>query len=173
MNDNKDYIHECGLNDLVLALSLVENRLDLWVRFARLVGVSRMAEIGVWRAEFAESILRACEDIDVYYMLDPWRNLPDWNKPFNVDGSEFEKIFAEAEERTRFAGHRRVLLRGRTTEVIDRIDDASLDFLYIDGDHTLRGITIDFNSVLSKSEARRIHRRRRLCSFSLGPLGPV
>jgi hypothetical protein len=35
------------------------------------------------------------------------------------------------------------VLRGRTVEVLDKIADEQLDFLYIDGDHTLRGITID------------------------------
>ena len=33
------------------------------------------------------------------------------------------------------------MLRGTTTEVIDRVPDRSVDFAYIDGDHTLRGIT--------------------------------
>jgi hypothetical protein len=34
--------------------------------------------------------------------------------------------------------------------VIDDIEDGSLDFAYIDGDHTLRGITIDLFKVLPK-----------------------
>lgn len=44
---------------------------------------------------------------------------------------------------TRAYERQRVILRGRTTEVIDRIPDGSLDFAYVDGDHTLRGISID------------------------------
>ena len=43
-----------------------------------------------------------------------------------------------------------VILRGRTKEVIDQVPDNSLDFAYIDGDHTLRGITIDLMNVLPK-----------------------
>jgi len=34
--------------------------------------------------------------------------------------------------------------------VIDEIPDQSLDFPYIDGDHTLRGITVDLMQVLPK-----------------------
>jgi hypothetical protein len=34
--------------------------------------------------------------------------------------------------------------------VIDQIPDGSLDFAYIDGDHTLRGITIDLIRLLPK-----------------------
>jgi hypothetical protein len=76
--------------------------------------------------------------------------LPDWNKPFNVDQGVFDDIYAEAMERTAFASERVIVLRGRTKEVIDRIPDSSLDFAYIDGDHTLRGITIDLVSLLPK-----------------------
>ena len=43
-----------------------------------------------------------------------------------------------------------MILRGKTTEVIDRISDGELDFAYIDGDHTLRGIAIDLIRVYPK-----------------------
>jgi hypothetical protein len=42
------------------------------------------------------------------------------------------------------------VLRGRTRELINQIPDDSLDFAYIDGDHTLRGITIDLVRLLPK-----------------------
>jgi hypothetical protein len=35
------------------------------------------------------------------------------------------------------------MLRGKTVDVIERIPDATLDLAYVDGDHTLRGITVD------------------------------
>jgi len=46
-------------------------------------------------------------------------------------------------KKTEFAAHRRLILRGTTLEVESRIPAESLDFVYIDGDHTLRGIVID------------------------------
>lgn len=52
--------------------------------------------------------------------------------------------------RTDFAAAKRVVLRGRTKEVIASIPDNSLDFAYIDGDHTLRGITVDLIKTLPK-----------------------
>ena len=52
--------------------------------------------------------------------------------------------------KTEFAAAKRVVLRGRTKEVIGTIPDNSLDFAYIDGDHTLRGITVDLIKVLPK-----------------------
>jgi predicted O-methyltransferase YrrM len=83
-------------------------------------------------------------------MIDPWAHLPDWNKPFNVNDQTFEEVYAEALRKTDFAASRRIVLRGRTSAVIDEIPDQSLDFAYIDGDHTLRGITLDLIQVLPK-----------------------
>ena len=83
-------------------------------------------------------------------MIDPSANLPDWNKPFNVSPEVFEEVYEEAMTKTEFAAAKRVVLRGRTKEVIGTIPDNSLDFAYIDGDHTLRGITVDLIKVLPK-----------------------
>jgi hypothetical protein len=62
----------------------------------------------------------------------------------------FDDVYAEAMEKTAFASRRVVVLRGRLKEVIDEIPDESLDFAYIDGDHTLRGITIDLIRLFPK-----------------------
>lgn len=83
-------------------------------------------------------------------MIDPWAHLPDWNKPMNVDREEFNRVYDEAMQKTAFASAKIVVLRGRTREVIDSIPDGSLDFAYVDGDHTLRGITVDLIKVLPK-----------------------
>jgi predicted O-methyltransferase YrrM len=119
------------------------SRVELWVTFLRRIQACRVAELGVYRGEFAAQLLEGCPSIERYYMIDPWRHLGDWNKPANRNDESFERIFAEAMRRTQPHEQRRVVLRGRTAAVIDRIPNASLDFAYVDGDHTLRGITID------------------------------
>lgn len=83
-------------------------------------------------------------------MIDPWRELYDWDKPANVDDDTFSKFLEETKERTEFASDKRIILRGKTTEVIHEIPDESLDLAYIDGDHTLRGITIDMELLYPK-----------------------
>lgn len=120
-----------------------KSRFDIWIRLISLAGIEQMAEIGVWKGEFAEAMLRACSEIRTYYMIDPWRHLEQWNKPLNVDDRSFQAAYGDALRRTEFAAARRVVLRGASLEAIDSIADGSLDFVYIDGDHTLRGITID------------------------------
>jgi hypothetical protein len=126
------------------------DRLDLWTRFARETEARRVAEIGVYRGRFAARMLDECPAIETYYMLDPWRNLEDWNKPANTTDETFERFYRESMDRTAAHEAKRVVLRGTTTEVIDRVPDSSLDFAYIDGDHTLRGITVDLIRVFPK-----------------------
>lgn len=136
--------------DLDQVCSGAADRFQLWARFLAQSRARSVAEIGVWRGEFAEAILRSCPRLESYYMVDPWRHLEDWNKPANASDIEFEGIFAEAMQRTEFASGCRRVLRGKTAEVVDRIPDGSLDFAYIDSDHTLRGITLDLFKVLPK-----------------------
>lgn len=126
------------------------SRFDLWRKVLNAADVRSMVEVGVWKGDFAKQVLEQCEDIEKYYMIDPWATLPDWNKPFNVDTKLFDDIYAEAMSKVAFAAGKVVVLRGRTKEVIDGIPDESLDFAYIDGDHTLRGITIDLIKLLPK-----------------------
>jgi hypothetical protein len=126
------------------------SRVELWNRILRALNIRTMVEVGVWKGDFAKEILEQCDFIDRYYMIDPWANLPDWNKPMNVKPEAFDNVYREATAKTAFAAKKIIVLRGRTKEVIDKIPDQSLDFAYIDGDHTLRGITIDLIKLLPK-----------------------
>lgn len=142
MESDSAFIQDC--------LSDSGNRFEFWMNFINRIEVRNLVEIGVYRGEFSEKILRSCDGIKKYYLLDPWRNLANWDKPANVDDSTFKGYFDEAMRATEFAIEKRVVLRGKTTEIIDKIPDNSLDFSYIDGDHTLRGITIDLIKVFPK-----------------------
>jgi Methyltransferase domain len=131
------------MTDTIDTSDLDGDRLELWETLLRRVEARRIAEIGVYRGAFAAHVLSRCPAVEMYYMIDPWRHLDDWNKPGNRDDSAFQRFFDQAMRRTREYEHKRVVLRGRTVDVIDEIPDGTLDFAYVDGDHTLRGITID------------------------------
>lgn len=126
------------------------NRLEMWTDIVRQSGAKNVVEIGVWKGDFAAHMLQHCSEIEHYAMIDPWATLPDWNKPFNVDTQVFEEVYDEAMSKTAFAQAKIEVLRGTTLAMIDRIPDNSLDFAYIDGDHTLRGITLDLVKLLPK-----------------------
>lgn len=127
-----------------------ETRENFWVNFINATGITIVAEVGVFRGHFAEKLLQECPPIKQYYMVDPWRNLEQWNKPANVSNEMFDAFLTETLARTDFASEKRIVLRGKTTEVIDKIPDESLDFAYIDADHTLKGITVDLLKVFGK-----------------------
>ena len=119
------------------------NRLELWVKFLHHVNAMKVAEVGVYKGDFAKRLLAQCGFISQYYLIDPWRNLDNWNKPANLKDDVFEAYFKQTLEATEFVKEKRITLRGKTNEVIHQIEDESLDFVYIDGDHTLKGISID------------------------------
>ena len=135
---------------LTTLASTANDRGKLWVDVVAETNAQRVAEVGVFRGLFAERLLDDCPAITDYYMVDPWRHLEDWNKPANRTSDQFLEIFEEAMRRTAQHEERRVVLRGRTSEVIDEIPDNHLDLAYIDADHTLRGITIDLIQVWGK-----------------------
>ncbi len=137
-------------NQIKALLESSNNRLEFWVGLVNQLGSSSVAEIGVYKGEFAETILSACRGVERYTMIDPWRNLDDWNKPANKDNDTFEAFYKETMEHTDFAKEKRTVLRGKTTEVINQILDNSIDFAYVDGDHTLKGITIDLVNIWPK-----------------------
>lgn len=126
------------------------SRYDLWAQVITMIGAKSICEIGVWKGEFAQKILDTCENITQYCMIDPWTHLHDWNKPFNVESRVFDEIYIEALNRTSMYAHKVLILRGTTKEKALNIKEDSLDFVYIDGDHTLRGITIDLQRILPK-----------------------
>lgn len=131
------------MKNILKIIENTTNRFDFWSQFLRINTLKTVAELGVYKGDFASYLLSNNNSIEKYYMLDPWRNLNDWNKPANTNDNQFQEFYSETMSKTNFAAEKRVVLRGKTTEVINKIEDNSLDFLYIDGDHTLKGITID------------------------------
>jgi Methyltransferase domain len=125
-------------------------RLDLWSQFVQAAGIRRMAEIGVYRGDYAARLLADADALTTYYMIDPWKHLEDWNKPANKRNKQFQRFFDETMEKTEAWSGKRKVLRGRTADVVGDIPDGSLDFIYVDGDHTLRGITIDLVKAYDK-----------------------
>ena len=64
-----------------------KNRNALWIQLINKISQKkkvRIAEIGVWKGDFAYQALKNCPNIEKYYLVDPWRHLNDWKKPLNV-----------------------------------------------------------------------------------------
>ncbi|MBL1435353.1 MAG: class I SAM-dependent methyltransferase [Rhodobacteraceae bacterium] len=140
--------------DRVIAIQKIVDkaptRNGMWRRIIDSTKVEDIAEVGVWRGAFAAHQLQYSSGIKHYTMIDPWRQLPEWNKPANQDDTFFEDVYAEAMACTDFAKDKRSVIRCTTKEAAPQIAPESLDMVYIDGDHTLRGITIDLMLMYEK-----------------------
>ena len=126
------------------------SREEMWCAIVSHCKVAHMTEVGVFRGKFAQTLLQNCAGIEHYTMIDPWQQLKDWHKPANFSNSAFGEIHAEAMRRTGFARDKITVLRARTSEAARHIPAQSLDLAYIDGDHSLRGITIDLLLMFEK-----------------------
>lgn len=126
------------------------SRVELLRRIIRFAGERVVfAEVGVWKGELAEQLLEMPE-ISSYHLIDPWRPMPEWNKPFNVGLEEFKAVHQEALHRTQKYEAKRVLRQGTTVEACQSIADSTIDIAYIDGDHTMRGVLLDLVSMFPK-----------------------
>lgn len=96
---------------LTTCISNSRSRVELWAEFIRSIGAQRMAELGVYRGDFAAEILQRCEGLTAYYMIDPWRHLNDWNKPANQNDAMLGEFFRETLAKTDFAAAKRFVLR--------------------------------------------------------------
>jgi predicted O-methyltransferase YrrM len=67
-----------------------------------------------------------------------------WNKPWNIDDASFEKKYAAVRELVdEFGANRVIIHRGTSQEAAPTFADHSLDYIYIDGDHTVAGAVAD------------------------------
>ena len=125
------------------------DRKQYWSKFINDNSLVSVAEVGVWKGDFAKQVLDDCPNIRQYYLIDPWEKLDDWNKPLNFV-ADFNEVFDEVVNKLQDHKLKTKVLRGKTIDMISQIPDKSLDFAYIDGDHTLKGIAIDLISILPK-----------------------
>ena len=128
---------------IIDCLKNTTTRFDFWINFCKMKKIKEMAELGVYKGEFASTLLEECNSIEKYYLVDTWCHRENWNKPLNHNDKIFKNIYLEAKRSTNFVKNKRIILRGKTNEMASKIPDSRLDFVYIDGDHTLRGITSD------------------------------
>lgn len=119
-------------------------RRDLAIWFAEM-GFTRGAEIGVERGKFSETL---CQSIPGLRLLaiDAWTTKPGYREhvsQVSLDG--FERSARE-----RLAPYQATVVKGFSVDVAQLIPDASLDFAYIDADHSDAEVKADIAAWLPK-----------------------
>jgi len=95
------------------------------------------AEIGVFRGEYTEVLANGGFTI---YAVDPWEEYRDYG---NSKGQEWlDEQYATA--KNRLARYPNVqILKEKSMDAVERFDEGSLDFVYIDGNHLFKYIAED------------------------------
>jgi hypothetical protein len=104
------------------------------------------AEIGVFAADLSSRLLAQRPDLTLK-MVDPWAvydNNPD-SDDFHSSLSQFQQdCYAEmARVMSSFAGHRAEIIRLKSLEAAQLVPDGSLDFVFIDADHSYESCKAD------------------------------
>lgn len=139
-------------------------------------GPIRGAEIGVFTGHLSALLLSARPDLHLT-MVDSWEgngaayvdpaNSPDWHA--HLSQSRQDNYLRTAISMTDFADDRRLLLRGRSLDAVSEIADASLDFVFLDADHSAEGLTADL-----AAWARKVKPGGLLCGHDYGnPMFPA
>jgi len=119
-------------------------RSDLAQHFASL-GFTRGAEIGVERGKFAEVLCKAIPGL-VLLAVDAWARKPGYRE--HVDEAQLADI--EADARKRLKPYGALVVKGASVDVARGIPAGSLDFVYLDADHSEAEVTADIMAWLPK-----------------------
>lgn len=120
----------------------MKNRLALIEHFNEL-GYKVGAEIGTCYGEFAEKMYKTIPELTLF-VIDNWNNKETEHRE-KKHGRNVEWYC-----RNRLANWRPIIMKMDSVEAAQYIADGSLDFVYIDGDHTYEGVKRDINAWASK-----------------------
>ena len=98
-------------------------------------GYTSGAEIGVWYGKFTEAFCKANPALHML-AVDPWTSYAGWWDSKNTGAVEQTMAVAYASARERLTPYRCTIHRGFSADVVQSIPDRSLDFVYIDGNHS-------------------------------------
>lgn len=104
-----------------------------------------VVEVGVFKGDFAEDILRLCPNIDKLTLVDMWA--PGTIGSGNQDGNDYEVYdgeFLYDVVVNKFKGNPKVdVVKSLSTVFLQSISDDSIDAIYIDADHSYEGCKND------------------------------
>jgi hypothetical protein len=131
---------------------LLTAAIDSRYRFGELLNqkrlLSKAVEIGTHRGTFAEKFLMQWSE-GTYYGIDPWDNVPpdfvDQLQYLEGGGKDRAGDYTNARIALRpwTLRSRAELIKATSAEAVTRFKDGSLDFVYIDGDHSYKHVCED------------------------------
>lgn len=106
--------------------------------FFKEMGFTVGAEIGVYIGVFSETLCKAGLKL---YSIDSWRLYPDYQKNTHCSQEKMEEQYEMVKKK--LAPYDCTIIRKTSMEALADIPDRSLDFVYIDGNHSFKYIAED------------------------------
>lgn len=104
-------------------------------------------EVGVAEGYFSQDML--AWGLPKLFMVDFWGTIQQAGDASNPQ-SWHEKNLSDAMERVKKYGDKAVILRGFSVAMAEQVQDNSLGLVYIDCDHSYKGVMADINAWLPK-----------------------
>ena len=112
-------------------------RWDWIIDLVRFHGYSIGAEIGVYRGRTTFAVMNACPKLRLI-AVDRWEYIPK-NTPDAIEiglaGNDMESAYRGYMRKVHLYRNRLTVLRGNSVEMVKKVEDGSLDFVFIDADH--------------------------------------
>ncbi len=129
--DNKKVIHESSLMPSY----------QCFPRVLQSKNLKSGAEIGVSFGGHSETILNQT-NVEILYGVDSYKHRESYENPMNLLQDDFDALYERTKERLSVFGDRFKLIREDSKMAINRIESI-LDFVYIDADHSYKGVWED------------------------------
>lgn len=149
MTNTLDFIKDrfnLNLNKRQMPITIPNFGRDQLAELLPELGFNIGVEIGVAAGAYSETLMKANPQMKLYG-VDPWE--PHRGYKDYVSMNTFDKLRTDAENR--LGGYPNYeLIRKYSMDAVNDFDDESLDFVYIDADHSFRAVTEDIDSWLKK-----------------------
>lgn len=105
-------------------------------------------EIGAARGESAYYILEQCPNVSKLITIDPFLKYEDWNGP--IDQPTMDRFKTIAYKNLEVFDSRAEIVNMTAEDAKDMFPDFSYQFIFIDGDHSTKGVLQDLNNYYPK-----------------------
>ena len=105
------------------------------------LGFTKGVELGTWQGEYAATICKHAPSVALT-CVDPWRVDPGYYDYRTWTQDQFDAVY-ETAKATLAQYPNATVLRRTSAEALTHFADASLDFVYIDGNHELTHVVFD------------------------------
>lgn len=111
-------------------------------------GFKIAAEVGVQEGIFSRTVLESWPGELI--MIDAWAHIPGYVDIANVSEQEQLQILEKARKVEKDFAPRAKIVKGFSTEVASQVQPGSLDFVYLDADHSYKGVMDDIKAWIGK-----------------------